>query len=61
MRTRADGSGEFTRVILHPRVAITAGSDPETAHILHARAHAKCFIARSVNFLVEHEAEIVRG
>ena len=59
MRTRADGSGEFTRVILHPRVSITAGSDPETAHILHAKAHAKCFIARSVNFPVEHEVEIV--
>ena len=59
MRTRADGSGEFTGVTLNPRVAITADSDPDTAHDLHARAHAMCFIARSVNFPVEHEAEIV--
>ncbi len=60
MRTHADGSGEFTSVTLKPRVSITAGSDPETARILHAKARAMCFIARSVNFLVEHKVEIVR-
>ena len=61
MRTGADGSGEFTKVTLYPRVSITAESDPETARNLHARVNATCFIARSVNFPVEHEVEIVRG
>jgi organic hydroperoxide reductase OsmC/OhrA len=27
----------------------------DTAKTLHAEAHAKCFIARSVNFAVRHE------
>ena len=59
MRTRSDGAGEFTRVTLRPRVTVTAGSDPETAARLHAKAGAMCFIARSVNFPVDHEPEIV--
>ncbi len=61
MRTSPDGSGEFTGVSLKPRVTISAGSDPETAEALHEKAHAMCFIARSVNFPVSHQAEIVRG
>lgn len=61
MRTSPDGSGEFTGVSLKPRVTISAGSDPETAETLHEKAHAMCFIARSVNFPVSHLAEIVRG
>ena len=55
MATHADGSGDFTRVTLHPRVTITdATRIPELAD-LHARAHNLCFIARSVNFPVEVE------
>jgi organic hydroperoxide reductase OsmC/OhrA len=45
-------------VILHPQVTVAAGSDIVKARELHAAAHAKCFIARSVNFPVEHEPEI---
>ena len=59
MRTRSDGAGEFTRVTLRPRVTVTAESDPEVAAHLHAKAGAMCFIARSVNFPVDHEPEIV--
>jgi len=55
MIENADGSGEFTRVVLHPCVTIRAGSDPRRARELHHRAHALCFIARSVNFPVECE------
>lgn len=51
----ADGSGEFVRVVLRPEVAIAQGSDPETAQRLHHEAARLCFIARSVNFPVEHE------
>ena len=55
------GEGEFTRVTLRPRVTITAESDAETATRLHAEANANCFVARSVNFPVHHEPEIIRA
>ena len=61
MATNPDGSGEFTRVTLAPRVTIAADSCAETAARLHAKAHAMCFIARSVNFPVEHRPAIVRA
>ncbi|MGZ8363091.1 MAG: OsmC family protein [Caulobacteraceae bacterium] len=52
MAENADGGGEFTRVLLKPRVVIASG-DPAVAEQLHHEAHEKCFIARSVNFPVE--------
>ncbi len=55
MSEHADGSGEFTRVILRPRVAIAASSRIADALALHERAHELCFIARSVNFPVEYQ------
>ncbi|MGC9947105.1 MAG: OsmC family protein [Bryobacteraceae bacterium] len=58
MEETADGSGRFRRAILRPQVTITANSDMAKAHELHAAAHAKCFIANSVNFPVQHEPEI---
>lgn len=54
----ADGGGKFEEVVLRPVVTIEAGSDPATAARLHERAHALCFIARSVNFPVRCEPEI---
>lgn len=57
MRVEAAGHGQFTEVVLRPRVTVapvsagTAGSDLAD---LHARAHEHCFIARSVNFPVRH-------
>jgi len=58
MEESADGSGRFARVTLRPEVTIAAGSDAEKARELHAAAHAKCFIANSVNFPVEHAPTI---
>lgn len=52
----ADGGGHFESVTLRPRVIIAAGGDLALAERLHAEAHAKCFIANSVNFPVRHEA-----
>jgi organic hydroperoxide reductase OsmC/OhrA len=57
MEETPDGAGQFTRVVLRPKVTIAAG-DPAKAKELHHDAHRVCFIARSVNFPVEHEAEI---
>jgi organic hydroperoxide reductase OsmC/OhrA len=53
------GPGQFTEVVLRPRVIVAPGSDAETARTLHDTAHAHCFIARSVNFPVRHEAVVV--
>lgn len=53
-----DGSGEFTRVILRPKITITDAARIPDAMALHHRAHELCFIARSVNFPVEHEPAI---
>lgn len=58
MEETADGGGHFRRVILRPEVTITAASDMAKARELHHEAHAKCFIANSVNFPVDHEPEI---
>jgi organic hydroperoxide reductase OsmC/OhrA len=46
-----DGGGHFTRVVLRPRVTLSAGDAARLAQV-HERAHALCFIARSVNFPV---------
>jgi len=61
MQTNPDGSGEFKRVTLKPRITITPDSDAATAESLHEKANAMCFIARSVNFPIAHAAEITSG
>ncbi len=53
--------GRFTRVVLRPHVTVRAGDDAELAIRLHHEAHAKCFVANSVNFPVEHEPTIEQG
>jgi organic hydroperoxide reductase OsmC/OhrA len=55
----ATTGGRFTRVVLHPRVTVQAGDDKALAERLHGDAHAKCFVANSVSFPVEHEPVIV--
>jgi len=61
MAEHADGSGEFTRVILRPSMTITDPARIPDAIALHHRAHELCFIARSVNFAVEHEPAVTAG
>jgi organic hydroperoxide reductase OsmC/OhrA len=61
MVEEADGGGRFTRVVLRPHVTIDPKSDAALARQLHAKAHALCFIARSVNFTVEHEPTVTTG
>jgi organic hydroperoxide reductase OsmC/OhrA len=58
MEERPNGSGAFVRVLLRPAVTIRAGDDRGKAMSLHREAHHMCFIANSVNFPVEVEAEI---
>jgi organic hydroperoxide reductase OsmC/OhrA len=49
---------KFTAVALRPTVTIIDPAVRDTAAALHADAHAMCFIARSVNFPVEHQPMI---
>ena len=51
----SNGSGQFSRILLRPRVTIAAGSDTKLAQSLHHRAHEMCFIARSLKCPVECE------
>lgn len=52
-----NGAGQFTAVLLRPKVTLAAGTDLDKARSLHQLAHQKCFIARSVNFPVTHQPE----
>lgn len=56
MRTNRDGSGQFESVTLRPRVTTAAPVAEDVLAELHRGANAVCFIARSVNFPVRHEA-----
>ena len=49
------GEGAFEEVVLQPEITLAPGTDVDRARALHAEAHAKCFIANSVNFPVRHE------
>ena len=61
MRVESAGAGQFTEVLLHPRITVRTGPahgggvGDERVAGLHRRAHEHCFIARSVNFPVRHE------
>lgn len=61
MAEEADGAGQFVRVTLRPEITLAASADVAKAAALHHEAHAKCFIARSVNFPVECEPRFVDG
>ena len=58
MVEEASGAGQFSRVVLRPTVTVAPGADVARARALHHDAHAMCYVARSVNFPVEHEPEI---
>lgn len=47
--------GEFTEVMLRPRVVVQSADMVDAATAAHARAHELCYIARSVKFPVRHE------
>ena len=54
-----DGGGHFVSAILSPEVTVVAGTDVDLVQSLHSEAAAKCFIAASVNFDVEHRPRVV--
>jgi organic hydroperoxide reductase OsmC/OhrA len=58
MVEHADGSGEFTRVVLRPKMKIADAARVADMAAIHHRAHELCAMARSVNFEVACEPEI---
>jgi organic hydroperoxide reductase OsmC/OhrA len=61
MVEEADGGGQFASVVLRPEVTVKPGADRAHALRLHEEAHAKCFVARSVNFPVTHQPRVAEG
>lgn len=61
MTESVGGGGQFTEVVLRPRVTVATAEMTVRATELHATAHQLCFIARSVNFPVRHEPTTVVG
>jgi organic hydroperoxide reductase OsmC/OhrA len=59
MVEHADGSGEFTRVVLRPQMRITDGARAAEVAAIHDRVHELCFLARSMRFPVEHEPAVL--
>jgi organic hydroperoxide reductase OsmC/OhrA len=53
------GIGKMTEVRLRPEIKIVSG-DLALAKELHKEAHHKCFIANSVNFPIQIDAEITK-
>lgn len=54
-----DGTGRFLEAVLYPKITITGDSDPDKAVQLHDEIHKYCFIARSINFPVRYEPEVI--
>lgn len=54
------GKGRFLSATLKPRIEITPESDPVKAVQLHDEIHQYCFVARSVNFPVTYEPQIIQ-
>ncbi|MFC4604595.1 OsmC family protein [Rhodococcus kronopolitis] len=63
MTEEPGGAGQFAEVTLRPEVTVPASTGSATdvrdrLDALHHRAHEMCFIARSVNFPVHHQADV---
>ena len=59
MTLNADGSGQFAEVVLRPRITVLEAEREDDLIAVNKKAHSLCFIARSVNFPVRHEATVV--
>lgn len=59
MVENANGSGQFSEVVLKPLVKVKDASMIDEAQALHKKANEFCFIANSVNFDVRHQSTCV--
>lgn len=53
-----NGAGRFLRATLHPVIEVEEDADIDKALSLHNEVHKYCFIARSVSFPIEYQAEV---
>jgi len=60
MIEEADGSGAFSRIVLHPRVKLSAASSEAKARELHHEAHKMCFVANSLKCDITTEPVFTR-
>lgn len=56
MEENKDGSGQFKSVTINPKVTVKDQNMLEKANQLHQTANKMCFIARSCNFPIYHNA-----
>ena len=61
MVEEADGSGAFSRIVLHPQVQLSAASSVEKARELHHHAHKMCFVANSLKCEITTEPVFTRA
>jgi organic hydroperoxide reductase OsmC/OhrA len=54
-----NGGGKFESIILYPTATVKDISMIEKAMLLHTKANELCFIANSVNFKIQHKANII--
>ncbi|MEO5866834.1 MAG: OsmC family protein [Sphingomonas sp.] len=59
--TAPDGTGRFLRATLRPVITVARGTDLARADAIHRDIHHHCFVARSVNFPVDHAARYVEA
>jgi len=59
MALNPDGSGQFSEVVLRPRITVLESGREEDVRTVNEKAHKLCFIARSVNFPVRHEPTVL--
>ena len=55
------GVGQFTKILLSPRVKVANKTMVEKAKSLHSKAHQMCFIANSLNFPIQIIPQIEIG
>ena len=58
MEETPDGGGAFTGVVLRPQVTVQTAEMAALCDRLHDEAHAGCYLAGSVSFLVRHESTV---
>jgi peroxiredoxin-like protein len=56
---RAEGSLRFTRMLLHVRLTVTAGTDKERVQVLLKKAEKGCLISNSLRFSPELRYEVL--
>jgi organic hydroperoxide reductase OsmC/OhrA len=59
MAINPDGSGQFSEVVLRPRITVLETGRDDDLRAINVKAHGLCFIARSVNVPVRHEPTVV--